>query len=152
LVGLIGNGIYATGMLTGSRTEANAMMVLATFGQSVGAPLLMLAYVAAITLGMLHPTWQGRLMVLAPVGRMALTNYLLQSLICTTIFYGYGFGLFGTMGAAAGIGLSLLIYVLQIPWSHWWLARFHFGPVEWLWRTLTYGRAQPFRIKETTTA
>jgi uncharacterized protein len=106
----------------------------------------MLAYVSAITLGMLNPAWQSRLQVLAPVGRMALTNYLLQSLICTTIFYGYGLGFFGQMGSAAGIGLSLLIYFLQIPFSHWWMARFQFGPMEWLWRTLTYGRRQPFRV------
>ena len=76
---------------------------------------------------------------------MALSNYLLQSLICTTIFYGYGLGLFGQVGAAAGIMLTIVIYALQIPWSHWWLARFHFGPAEWLWRTLTYGQRQPFR-------
>ena len=76
---------------------------------------------------------------------MALTNYLLQSIICTTIFYGYGFGFFGQVGAAAGLLLTIVIYVLQIPWSHWWLARFQFGPAEWLWRTLTYGQRQPFR-------
>ena len=95
---------------------------------------------------MLNPTWQPRLQVLAPMGRMALTNYLLQSIICTTLFYGYGLGLFGTMGAAAGFGLALVIYALQIPFSHWWMARFQFGPAEWLWRTLTYGRVQPFRL------
>ena len=147
-VGLIGNAIYASLIAAGSRTELTWGTTLATFGQAIGAPALMLAYMSAITLGMLNPTWQPRLQVLAPVGRMALTNYLLQSLICTTIFYGYGFGLFGKMGAAAGIVLTVVIYALQIPWSHWWLARFQFGPVEWLWRTLTYGRRQPFRLAQ----
>ncbi len=147
IIGLIGNAIYATYLATGSRMIIDWNTFIATWGQGIGAPALMLAYVSAITLAMLHPTWQRRLGVLAPVGRMALTNYLLQSLICTTIFYGYGFGLFGTVNAAAGIALSLLIYVLQIPFSHWWLARFQFGPMEWLWRTLTYGRRQPFRIQ-----
>jgi len=146
LVGLIGNAIYATLILNGVRTQPDWSTMLASYAQAIGAPALMLAYVAAITLGMLNPAWQSRLQVLAPVGRMALTNYLLQSLICTTIFYGYGLGFFGQMGAAAGIGLSLLIYFLQIPFSHWWMARFQFGPMEWLWRTLTYGRRQPFRV------
>ena len=150
IVGVIGNGLYATLILNAPRSQPDWSTMVGTYGQAFGAPALMLAYVSAITLGMLNPTWQPRLLVLAPVGRMALTNYLLQSLICTTIFYGYGFGLFGKVGAAAGFGLSLLIYLLQIPWSHWWMARFHFGPVEWLWRTLTYGRAQPFRIQNRT--
>lgn len=145
-VGIVGNALYASLIMAGSRTELTWGMTIATFGQAIGAPAMMLAYVSAITLGMLNPTWQPRLQVLAPVGRMALTNYLLQSLICTTIFYGYGFGMFGKMDAAAGIVLTIVIYALQIPWSHWWLARFQFGPVEWLWRTLTYGRAQPFRL------
>ena len=146
LVGIIGNAIFATQIATVVRSQTDWPMLIATVSQAIGAPALMLAYMAALTLGMLHPTWRPRLQILAPVGRMALTNYLLQSLICTTIYYGYGLGLFGTVGAMAGIGLSLIIYVLQIPWSHWWLARFHFGPVEWLWRTLTYGRVQPFRL------
>lgn len=146
IIGLIGNGIYATLIMGSNRFTLDWQMTLATAGQTVGAPLLMLAYVSAITLGMLNPTWRPRLMILAPVGRMALTNYLLQSIICTTIFYGYGFGLFGTVGTAMGLLLSFVIYALQIPWSHWWMARFHFGPAEWLWRTLTYGKVQPFRL------
>lgn len=146
LVGLVGNALYATVVINSTRIDTTLPMVLAGFGQAIGAPLLMLAYVSAITLGMLNPTWQPRLLLLAPVGRMALTNYLLQSLVCTTIFYGYGLGFFGQMGAAVGFALTLLIYLLQIPWSHWWLARFQVGPVEWLWRTLTYGQRQPFRV------
>jgi uncharacterized protein len=77
---------------------------------------------------------------------MALSNYLLQSLICTFIFYGYGLGLFGQVGAAAGLLLTVVIYALQVPLSVWWLRRFRFGPAEWLWRTMTYGRRQPFRL------
>ncbi len=76
---------------------------------------------------------------------MALTNYLTQSIVCTLIFYGYGLGLFGKMGAAMGIGLTLVIYLLQIPISHWWMKRFKYGPAEWLWRSLTYGKPQPMK-------
>jgi uncharacterized protein len=76
---------------------------------------------------------------------MALSNYLLQSLVCTFIFYGYGLGLFGRVGAAVGLALTIVIYACQLPLSVWWLRRFQYGPAEWLWRSLTYGQAQPMR-------
>lgn len=113
---------------------------------SIAGPLLSMGYAATIVLLAQQPGWLRRLMPLAPVGRMALSNYLLQSLVATTIFYGYGVGLYGQWGAAAGLLLSVVIYALQIPLSNWWLSRFRFGPMEWLWRSLTYGRAQPLRL------
>lgn len=78
---------------------------------------------------------------LAAVGRLALTNYLLQSLVMTTLALGYGFALFGRVGYAQAIGMGLVLYALQLVASRWYLRRFRFGPVEWLWRALTYGRA-----------
>ena len=82
---------------------------------------------------------------LAAVGRMALTNYLVQSLICTSLFCGWGFGLIGRLDRAALYALTLTIWFAQLVYSPWWLARFRFGPAEWIWRTLTYGRWQPIR-------
>lgn len=79
------------------------------------------------------------------VGRMAFTNYILQSLICTTTFYGWGFGLYNKVGPAQGMAFGLLVFGLQIPLSRWWLSRFAYGPLEWVWRCLTYGARQPFR-------
>ncbi|WP_322490124.1 DUF418 domain-containing protein [Chloroflexus sp.] len=79
------------------------------------------------------------------LGQMALSNYLLQSIICIAIFYGYSLALFGKVGTAAGIALTIVIYALQIPISHWWLRRFRYGPVEWLWRSGTYLKRQPLR-------
>ena len=76
---------------------------------------------------------------------MALTNFLLQTLICTTLFYGYGFGLYGQIGAFGGILLTLAIYGVLLAFSVWWLRRFRFGPMEWIWRSLTYLRPQPMR-------
>jgi uncharacterized protein len=105
----------------------------------------MLGYVSAICLLALRPPWGRRLAVLAPVGQMALTNYLLESLIATMIFYGYGLGLFGQVGAAWGIVLTVVIYLLLIPFSHWWMRRFLYGPAEWLWRSMTYWKWQPLR-------
>lgn len=79
---------------------------------------------------------------LAAVGRMALTNYLMQSLICTTLFYGYGFNLFGRLDYAWQLAVVAAVWALQLALSPWWLRRFHFGPAEWLWRWMTY-RARP---------
>lgn len=72
-------------------------------------------------------------------GRMPLTNYLSQSLIGTTLFYSYGLGWYGKIGHLQAIGVALVIYAVQLLWSRWWFARFSYGPVEWLWRKLTYG-------------
>ena len=71
---------------------------------------------------------------------MPLTNYLMQTVICTTIFYGWGFGLWGQVGPAAGLLLALAIYfAIQVPWSTWWLNRNERGPKEQLWAWMTYG-------------
>ncbi|MEW6651160.1 MAG: DUF418 domain-containing protein [Chloroflexota bacterium] len=145
VLGLGGNALYATLVMPLPRFEPSWPLLLATTAHGIGAPLLMLAYVSAFCLLALSPAWGKRLKVLAPVGQMALTNYLTQSIVCTLIFYGYGLGLFGTLGSAAGIGLTVVIYALQIPFSHWWMRRFQYGPAEWLWRSLTYGKPQPLK-------
>ena len=77
---------------------------------------------------------------------MALTNYLMQSVICTLIFYSYGLGLYGACPPFWGLMLTFAIYLFQIALSVWWLGRFRFGPLEWLWRSLTYAEIQPLRL------
>jgi len=77
---------------------------------------------------------------------MAFTNYVLHSLIFGFIFFGYGLGLFGQMGAASALLLVVIVYALQTIFSSLWLSRFRFGPLEWLWRSITYNRLQPMRI------
>jgi uncharacterized protein len=84
---------------------------------------------------------------LAAAGRMALTNYLMQSVICTTLFYGYGFCLFGTMDRLQLAGVVLAIWVWQLATSIIWLRYFRYGPAEWVWRSLTYLRAQQMLIR-----
>lgn len=79
------------------------------------------------------------------VGRMALTNYLMHSVILTTVFYGYGFGLYGTIPRFWQMGFVAGVILLQLYFSSWWLGRYRFGPVEWLWRSLTYWKPQPMR-------
>ena len=82
---------------------------------------------------------------LATVGRMALTNYLAQSILCAFIFYGFGLGLYGRVTGYQLYGVVGLIWALELAWSTWWLARFRIGPFEWVWRSLTYQRAQAWR-------
>lgn len=119
---------------------------LATRGaRTLAGSALSLAYAVIIVRLAHRPRWHARLAPLASVGRMGLSNYLTQSVLCTLIFYGYGLGLYGRVGATAAFLLMLVIYRLQIGASGWWLRRFRYGPVEWLWRTMTYGRRVPMR-------
>jgi uncharacterized protein len=80
---------------------------------------------------------------LAEVGRMALSNYLTHSIVCTTLFYGYGFGLFGHVNRTGLAAIVVVIWVIQLLISPIWLKHFRYGPAEWLWRSLTYWRIQP---------
>jgi uncharacterized protein len=82
----------------------------------------------------------------AAVGRTALTNYLLQSVMYVFVLYGFGFGLLDSLGATLCLGLAIATYALQVILSSWWVRRFRFGPVEWIWRSLTYGQRQPMRL------
>ena len=82
---------------------------------------------------------------LAAVGRMALTNYLMHTLLLTSVFYGYGLGLFGHVNRFPQMGFVVAVLALQLWWSPLWLRRFRFGPFEWLWRSLTYWQRQPMR-------
>ncbi len=82
---------------------------------------------------------------LAAAGRMAFTNYLVTSIVMTTIFYGYGLGLFGSVGRAALYLFCIGMWAAMLLWSKPWLERFHYGPLEWLWRSLARARLQPMR-------
>ncbi|MES2583376.1 MAG: DUF418 domain-containing protein [Pseudomonadota bacterium] len=104
-----------------------------------------LGYVGLVVLMLHSRSVFSHIRVLAPVGRMALSNYLLQSLICSWYFYGYGLGNWG-MGRATQLGFVLVVFVLQIALSHWWLSRYRFGPLEWVWRSFTY-RSTPAMLK-----
>jgi uncharacterized protein len=117
--------------------------------QVYGFQLMALAYGALVLLAWPRPGWNRTLRVFAPVGRMALTNYLMQSLVMTAIYNGWGLGLYGKVGPAANLALCALFFSVQVVFSRWWLERFCFGPAEWLWRCLSYARRQPFRLSRT---
>ena len=89
--------------------------------------------------------WSRYLQWLAPAGRMALSNYLGQSLVCTLVFYAYGLGWFEQMGRAGQLLFAAGVFAAQVALSHVWLRRFQFGPVEWVWRALTYLQLPPLR-------
>jgi uncharacterized protein len=112
--------------------------LLGTAMAAVGVPMLALGYAATVALLVVD----GRrfITVFGPVGRMALTNYLMHSIICVTLSYGFGFALWWRVGAAEAMAIAAAIIAVQIPLSAWWLSRYRFGPVEWIWRRLTYAR------------
>jgi uncharacterized protein len=117
--------------------------------EPLGTILLALGYGAAI-IGIANLESGKRLLGwAAPLGRMAFTNYIAQSIVFGWIFYGYGLGLFGQLGVTSALGIGLAVYFIQVLVSAWWLGRYRYGPVEWLWRTLMYGAAQPMRLSVT---
>ncbi len=94
------------------------------------------------------PSWARRLGRLAPMGRMALTNYIMHSVILTTVFYGYAGGMFGQLSRAPQMLMVAVIIIFQMYFSAWWLKRYRFGPLEWVWRSLTYKSIQPMRVAD----
>ena len=139
--GVIFKARYGVQLLAGDTDR----LLLST---ALGGPLLGLGYLAVLTLwftgdsGALVAATRG---ALAAAGRTALTVYLTQSVVMTLLFYGYGLGWYGRVGPAVGVPLALGVFAVQVVVARWWLARFRFGPVEWLWRSLTYGRPQAWR-------
>ena len=112
---------------------------------AIGTTIMALFYLSGITLLARRQSWHDRLKPFGPVGRMALTNYLLQSAIINILFYGYGFGLYTRMPSTLVLPLAILVFAGQVVLSKWWIERFRFGPAEWLWRSVTYWKLQPMR-------
>lgn len=110
-------------------------------------PGLTLGYAAGILLLLQHPRTRQTFAVFAPLGRMALTHYLLQSLVCTWIFNGHGLGLYGKVPVSHYLLGGGILFALQVWSSRLWLARFRMGPAEWLWRRLSYAKPQAFRLR-----
>jgi uncharacterized protein len=113
-----------------------------------GAHVLAAGYVSGLALIFLHQDWRRMLLPFAAVGRMALTDYLMQSVVCTLFFYHYTTGLYGRIGSAVGLVPTVLLYGAQVVFSNWWLKRYRFGPMEWLWRGMTYGKFPAMRKEE----
>ncbi|WP_096438975.1 DUF418 domain-containing protein [Alteribacter populi] len=136
------------GLITKAGDVFTNQYQLEYFSMILGGPMLTLGYIGAFMLlfqaGILEKLFRG----FGYVGRMALTNYLSQSIIMTTLYYGYGFGLFGEVGIPIGVLIVLGVFILQIFISRWWLKHFQYGPVEWFWRVGTYMRSQSLKRKK----
>src|SRR6185312_13456954 len=118
-----------------ARLFAGSRIVL--LAEPLGTILLALGYGAGI-IGIANLAGGKRLLGwAAPIGRMAFTNYIAESIILCWIFY--GLGLFGKLGVTSALAIGIAVYIAQVPFSAWWLGRYRYGPVEWLWRTLMYG-------------
>ena len=129
--------VFSTELTAGFADETSARRFI------WGSLLLSLGYIAAsVVLTRVAGAWR-IVRGLGALGRMALTNYLMQTVICTTIFYGYGFGMFGRVDRLGQAAIVLAIWTFQLVFSSMWMRVFRFGPCEWVWRTVSYLRPQP---------
>lgn len=139
-VALVFKGFYALWFVTETYSPLSV-----GYSFAIGGPALMFVYLALLALMLQNPNWRRRLAPFGFAGRMALTNYLTQSVVCTLLFNAYGLGYYGELGLSATLPLALAIFTAQVLLSRLWLGRFRFGPAEWVWRSLTYGAPQPLR-------
>jgi len=146
LGGAIGGATTALSVY--SRSTGQPSEVLENMNDFLSIIPLALAYGTGLVIALCSPVILRLATPFAAAGQMALTNYLTQSVILSILFYGYGFGLYGKIGSAPAALIGVILYALQLALSMAWLSRFQFGPVEWLWRSLTYGRWQT--LKRTT--
>jgi uncharacterized protein len=135
-IGLAQALALAAGVLSGIAALGDCLSILAPIMQALG-------YAALIGWAVEFPFVGGFLKLFAPLGRMAFTNYILQSLLFCWVFFGYGLGQFDRMSVTAAFLLGIAVYIAQMIGSALWLRRFRFGPLEWLWRSLMYGQRQP---------
>jgi len=148
VLGVVGNVAFATFAGAEAVLPPSPAGIVGVISYAFGVPALALGLVALVaTLWQNAPASKARRLLtwLAPVGRMALSNYLLQTVICVLIFYGYGFGQFGRFGATKVTLIALAIFLFQIFMSALWLKYFAYGPMEWVWRQLTYRRRLSLR-------
>jgi uncharacterized protein len=116
---------------------------LGVLAQGLGFPMLAIGYASAVTV--LCVRGSRVLSMFAPVGRMALTNYLTHSVVCSVLSYGFGAGLFWRIGVAQAWTIAVGIIAVQVPLSAWWMRHYQVGPAEWVWRRLTYQQPLPLR-------
>jgi uncharacterized protein len=142
LAGAGGVAIASTVLMLTYSASSALTGALMQFVSGVQKAALAATYLAAITVLYWNHS-RGLLTQLAPLGKMGLTTYLLQSVFLAVVFYGIGFGMMGEIGSTMAVILGLAFFVVQVLIARWWLQRFSMGPVEWLWRSVTYLKWQP---------
>ncbi|MGI9591402.1 MAG: DUF418 domain-containing protein, partial [Myxococcota bacterium] len=146
-LGVLANALAATLLARIPQGQLSAAGVAIELAVACGAPAFAFVATWATLQGLERPRSARLLRRFIPVGRSTLSNYLLQSVIGVGILARTGLGPLGPVTPPAGIVLAGLIFALQMAASRWWLARFRFGPFEWLWRSATYGTLLPLRLE-----
>jgi uncharacterized protein len=147
-IGILGNAFVE---YTRSLPRVDHPTVMGALGNILNLPVahvLSAGYAAGLAVLIQNDAWKRWLTPFAAVGRMALTDYLTQSIVCTIFFYNYTTGLFGRVGPAWDLVPTVVLYSAQVAFSNWWLSRFRFGPMEWIWRGMTYGKLPPMRREQ----
>jgi len=144
VIGIPCNIVLAMMMTTEAYYNLEPSGIIQSLVYAFGVPALALCYASIFALLHQNPDWKKKLMIFAPVGQLALTNYLMQSVLCALIFMSYGLGMEAKVGPAKLSLIAFAIYIFQVAYSHLWVRMFHFGPAEWLWRSLSYKKWQPF--------
>ncbi|MDE1464704.1 DUF418 domain-containing protein [Spartinivicinus poritis] len=123
--------------------EPISTLSIGYFLLNIAAPLMAFCWAAPLLISykLKRAGWLHRYLI--PVGQLAFSNYLLQSLICTLFFYGFGF--YGQVSLTILFFIVLIVWIILFIWSNWWVKHFYYGPAEWLWRTLAYRKRQPFK-------
>jgi len=147
LLGLSGNAVFVWASGSEGEFPPSFWGFIGVITYAFAVPALALGIAALVATLWQNNAWRRPLEFLAPVGRMALTNYLMQTVICVIIFYGYGFGYFGKVKAGAATLIALGIFLFQVIVSNLWLKYFAYGPMEWIWRQLTYKRRLSLKVK-----
>lgn len=146
---VIGIPVSAAGVVLPVYSPGGLGAGLGEIARILSGPMIALGYLGLWMLAGRSGLFRLARRALACTGRMALTNYLSQSVVATFVMYHWGLGQFGTWRLQDLAALVVGIYFVQLVVSSWWMERFRFGPLEWLWRSLTYGKLQPFSIKRT---
>jgi uncharacterized protein len=146
---LIPAGLLLSGLrmllMTGVDFGVAGNLLVRFVGWAAMLPLA-LGYAALVAALCQKEAWRRRLSGFGATGQMALTNYVTQSFFFVFVLYGFGLGLLPWNGATFALGFTIAVFVCQVAFSRWWLARYRFGPLEWVWRSLTYGTRQPMRL------
>ena len=148
---LVGYGLglplmaYSAWLLNAQQWDMVWMLRIGGIPNYFGSLLVAMGHIALLVTLVRTGTWHSLMKRFTAVGRMAFTNYLMHTLVLTTVFYGYGLGLFGSIPRIGQMAFVVAMIGFQLWFSPFWLARFRFGPAEWFWRSLTYWRLQPNR-------
>jgi len=152
ILGLIVFGVVVFGVLK-LKLPQSLQWLIGGFVMDIFNAALAFIYVAGVLLLLFQKEkWQKRLMNFYPVGRMGLTTYLMQTLFGALIFHSYGLGLLADIGALYSFLIAIGLFLIQIVFAKYWFTRFTFGPVEWIWRNLTYLKIHPMTLPKTENA